>query len=283
MPETSTFGAPKKPDGPAATTSGGIFGAKPKEEAKSPFGETKKPEEAKAATNPFGAKPAETAQPKASFGEPKKPEASPFGGGEKKEGGLFGTKTESKLSTEPAKPIGAMPNQPQVDQQEQKKAEDVEKMQFEGQTLDQVTKEWFSRVNQSEKVFKEQEKDLMNYELSIFKLLGSMDELQKQQVEQQKFYSSSLQDLSETIKIQSQLSQALTSSEAELDSYIKRFIPNDMQRIEQLVNSIDTDGEPDHYYGSERVEVYQKAKILDSQINELDQNCKDIQQMLQEK
>lgn len=50
-------------------------------------------------------------------------------------------------------------------------------MQFESQTLEQVTKDWFSRVNQSEKVFKDQERDLMNYELTIFKLLGNMDEL----------------------------------------------------------------------------------------------------------
>jgi len=69
-----------------------------------------------------------------------------------------------------------------------------------------VTKDWFKRVNQSEKVFKDQEKDLMSYELSIFRLLGNMEELQKQQVEQQSFYKLSLEDLSETIRIQSQLS-----------------------------------------------------------------------------
>lgn len=56
-----------------------------------------------------------------------------------------------------------------------------------------------------------------------------------------------------------------------------------MNRIEQLVNSLDTDAEPDHYYGSERVEVYQRAKLLDSQIQELELNCKEIQQMLSEK
>lgn len=156
-------------------------------------------------------------------------------------------------------------------------------MQFENQTLDQVTKDWFKRLNSSEKVFKEQERDLVNYELTIFKLIGNMDELEKQQQEQQKFYKTSLQDLSETIRIQSQLSDALTHSETELDSYIKRFVPNEVNRIESLVHNLEADTEPDHYYGSERVEVYQRAKLLDQQIQELEMNCKDIQQMLQEK
>jgi len=39
----------------------------------------------------------------------------------------------------------------------------------------------------------------------------------------------------------------------------------------------------EEYYGSEREQVYKKAKLLDDQIQELDLNCKDIQEMIQQK
>lgn len=43
--------------------------------------------------------------------------------------------------------------------------EESEKLTFNNQTFDNLTRDWFMRLNQSEKVFKEQESDLMNYEL----------------------------------------------------------------------------------------------------------------------
>lgn len=152
----------------------------------------------------------------------------------------------------------------------------MERTQFESQTLEQVTKDWFVRVSESEKVFRGQERDLLSYELQLFQLLSNMDQLQHQQLQQQNYYQTSLQDLSETIRVQAQLSEALTVSEHELDSYIKRFVPADLNRIQQLAERLDTDLEPDQYYGSERVEVYQRAKLLDQQIQELEANCKEI-------
>jgi len=82
-------------------------------------------------------------------------------------------------------------------------------------------------------------------------------------VDQQKQYSESLIDLTETIKIQSQLSESLTSAENDLDSYIHRFIPEDAKRIQDLANNVSNENNFEEYYGSEREQVYKKAKLLD--------------------
>lgn len=114
-------------------------------------------------------------------------------------------------------------------------------------------------------------------------MIERMDQLQKLQVDQQKQYAESLTDLTETIKIQSQLSESLTSAENDLDSYIHRFIPEDAKRIQALANNVSSENNLEEYYGSEREQVYKKAKLLDDQIQELDLNCKDIQEMIQQK
>lgn len=64
----------------------------------------------------------------------------------------------------------------------------MERTQFESQTLEQVTKDWFVRVSESEKVFRGQERDLLSYELQLFQLLSNMDQLQHQQLQQQNYY-----------------------------------------------------------------------------------------------